>query len=364
MAGFFEKFSRDILGSVDKISDAYQSQYAQGIIAMASSAIVIYILWKGYQTLAGKSQTPVQDLVWDLSKFAIILMFIQNIDGYLTAATDALQGLKEGFAGQNSVWTTLDRLFESTQKLGKTIHDLDPSTYIKDEGLIGQALVWAGSMILMMVSTVVFITAEVTMKLLVVTAPIFIFCLMFGFLRTMFNNWLQALFSSIFTILFATLVIKIAMDYQGEILAQVLTASKANSSNLITMGAMGFLAGALSALLVTIAKGFASQLAGVGVEGAVQGMATMGLGAAGWATGKSIGMGTRFSWGAGKGLIGMKGANSLSGKAGNLLGQGAKTAAEWAGEKGHSTFAPTGALGAKARRLASLEKARQRWAGK
>uniref|UniRef100_A0A3B0M232 Uncharacterized protein n=1 Tax=Arsenophonus endosymbiont of Trialeurodes vaporariorum TaxID=235567 RepID=A0A3B0M232_9GAMM len=105
------------------------------------------------------------------------------------------------------------------------------------------------------------------------------------------------------------------------------------------MGAMGFLAGALSALLVTITKGFASQLAGVGVEVAVQGMATMGLGAEGWATGKSISMGIRFSWVAGKGLINMKGANSLSGKAGNLLGQGAKNAAEWAGEKRHSKLA-------------------------
>ncbi|MFS1538337.1 MAG: type IV secretion system protein [Candidatus Phlomobacter fragariae] len=362
MVGFFEKFSRDVLGSVDKISDAYQSQYAQGIIAIASSAIVIYILWKGYQILAGKSQTPVQDLVWDLSKFAIILMFIQNIDGYLTAATDALQGLKEEFAGRNSVWKTLDHLFDSTQKLGKTIHDLDPSTYIKDEGIIGQALVWAGSMILMVVSAVVFITAEVTMKLLVVTAPIFIFCLMFGFLRTMFNNWLKALFSSVLTILFATLVIKIAMDYQGDILTQVLRESKAN--NLITMGSMVFLAGALSALLVSIAKGFASQLAGVGVERAVQGMATIGLGAAGLAAGKSIDMEPRFSWVAGKGLIGMKGVNSLSDKAGNLLGKEIKHSAEWVGEKGYSPLSPTGALGAKVRRMASLEKARQRWAGK
>lgn len=38
------------------------------------------------------------------------------------------------------------------------------------------------------------------------------------------------------------------------------------------------------------------------------------------------------------------------------MGRGARTAAEWAGEKGYQALAPTGALGMKARRLASLEK--------
>ncbi|WP_269140740.1 hypothetical protein [Salmonella enterica] len=31
-------------------------------------------------------------------------MFITNADGYLTAATDALQGMKDGFSGGVSVW--------------------------------------------------------------------------------------------------------------------------------------------------------------------------------------------------------------------------------------------------------------------
>ncbi|HAE9636540.1 TPA_asm: hypothetical protein G4W04_004774, partial [Salmonella enterica subsp. enterica serovar Java] len=114
------------------------------------------------------------------------------------------------------------------------------------------------------------------------------------------------------------------------------------------------------ALLVLIAKGFAVQLAGAGVEGAVQGAAMMGLGAAGMATGKSLMLGGRAGLGFGLGMAGRTGMNSLSGKAGNLMGRGARTAAEWAGEKGYQALAPTGALGMKARRLASLEKARAR----
>ncbi|WP_249822050.1 hypothetical protein [Escherichia coli] len=96
--------------------------------------------------------------------------------------------------------------------------------------------------------------------------------------------------------------------------------------------------------MVLIAKSFAVQLAGAGVEGAVQGAAMMGLGAAGMATGKSLMLGGRAGLGFGLGMAGRTGMNSLSGKAGNLMGR-VREQPEWAGEKGYQALAPTGALG-------------------
>ncbi|MGE2590145.1 type IV secretion system protein, partial [Escherichia coli] len=172
--GFFVKYNSTVMDSVDKISSSYQTQFANDIMSLATVSVTLYVLWKGYQILASKTQTPLQDLVWDLSKFAIIIMFITNADGYLTAATDALQGMKDGFSGGVSVWQTLDNLWKSTQNLGAEIYSLDKSTYVKDQGVVGQFLIWTGSLILMAVSVVVFLTADVTMKLLIITAPIFI----------------------------------------------------------------------------------------------------------------------------------------------------------------------------------------------
>lgn len=119
--------------------------------------------------------------------------------------------------------------------------------------------------------------ADVSMSLLVTTAPIFIFCLMFGFLRQMFNNWLQSLFSSCLTVLFASLIIRFCMDFQGEILSQI--QKTANDSNLWTMGAMGLLVGILASALVYFSAKIAITLAGAGVEGTVQGAALVGIGA-------------------------------------------------------------------------------------
>ncbi|WP_143370816.1 type IV secretion system protein, partial [Escherichia coli] len=71
----------------------------------------------------------------------------------------------------------------------KTLHDLDDSEFIKDEGTIAELFVWGGTFALMIVTAFVSMVAEITIMLLSVTAPIFIFCLMYGFLRPMFNNW-------------------------------------------------------------------------------------------------------------------------------------------------------------------------------
>lgn len=341
------------MDSVQKISDSYQSQFASDIMTLASASVTLYVLWKGYQTLAGKTQTPLPDLAWDLAKFAIIITFVTNAGGYLTSATTAMEGLKDGMSGGVSVWHTLDNLWSSTQNLSEKIYQKD-TDYVPLAGAFGMALVWAGSIILMAVSTVVYLAADVTMKLLIITAPIFIFCLMFGFLRQMFNNWLQLNFSSILTVLFASLVIRIGMDYQGEILQQVSNA--APDSNVVTAGAMGFMAGLLSALLVLLARMFATQLAGAGVDGAVQGMAMMGLGVAGAAASKLGMSGGKAGFGLYQGLLGKKSSATAStaNRLGNSLGRGTRSAADWVGNNA------TNSVGAKERRNASLEKAKSR----
>lgn len=275
MAGFFVKFNTTIMDAINQLGATYQAQYSTGIMSLMLGSITLYVVWFGYSTLGGKQPTPVPDLVWNLARFAIIITFITNAGGYLTSLSAALEGLKEGFSGSTSVWATLDQLWESTQKLATKVYEQDNSTYVPLEGGIGLALVWGGSIVLMLISSVVFLTADLTMKFMLITAPIFIFCLMFGFLRPMFNNWVQLIFSSILTVLFASLVINLAVNFQGDILTQV--SAQVDGNNIVTMGAMGGVVGVLAAMLVTISAGFAAKLAGAGAEGAIQGMAMAGL---------------------------------------------------------------------------------------
>ncbi|MCF1165487.1 type IV secretion system protein, partial [Yersinia pseudotuberculosis] len=258
--GFFVKFNNTIMDAINKMGDTYQTQYATGIMSLMVGSITLYILYVGYSTLAGKNTTPVPDLVWNLARFAIITAFITNAGGYLTSLSEGVQGLKDGFSGGTSVWATLDTLWISTQALATDVYQQD-SNWVPLEGGLGMLAIWAGSIVLMLTSAVVFLTADLTMKFMLITAPIFLFCLMFGFLRPMFNNWLQLIFSSILTVLFASIVINLAVDFQTEMASQV---KAVQEGNLMTLGVMGGVAGLLSAVLVTIAAGFAAKLAGAG----------------------------------------------------------------------------------------------------
>ncbi|MCV5432313.1 type IV secretion system protein, partial [Escherichia coli] len=114
MSGFFEKFNSEVVSKIEEMTKPLQSQLGQDMLSLLSAGISVYILWVGYQILAGKRQTPLQDLVWDLSKFAIILTFVSNADGYLTAAMDAIKSMKDGFLGK-PVWATLDTMWSTTQ---------------------------------------------------------------------------------------------------------------------------------------------------------------------------------------------------------------------------------------------------------
>ena len=278
--GLFVGMDSVVMQQLDQVTQGQQAIYISGLSLLANSCIVLFITFRGYQTVAGKLQTPAVDVAWELSKMAIIWMFVSNIDVYLDSAITAINGMKDGFSGDVSVWALLDTLWEKTQALGDELYNLGDSDFVNIRGTMGMAFVWAGSIIIMIMALIVFMSAQIVMLLMTVVAPIFIFCLMFGFLRQMFNNWLQIIFSSLLTFLFASLVIRVGMSYIDDKLAKALAVSGA--SNVVSLGAQVFLAGVGCALLIWIASKIASQVAGVGVEGAIQGMAAVGLGAAGF----------------------------------------------------------------------------------
>ncbi len=309
--GFFVKFNNTIMDAINKMGDTYQTQYATGIMSLMVGSITLYILYVGYSTLAGKNTTPVPDLVWNLARFAIITAFITNAGGYLTSLSEGMQGLKDGFSGGTSVWATLDTLWEGTQDLATDVYQQD-SSWAPLQGGLGMFFIWGGSIVLMLTSVVVFLTADLTMKFMLITAPIFLFCLMFGFLRPMFNNWLQLIFSSILTVLFASMVINLAVDFQIDIANQL--RAGVGDGNLMTMGAMGGVAGLLAAALVTLAAGLASKLAGAGAEGAIQGMAMAGIMKGAKTGAKALKSGGKVVAN-GLGSIGDKAASNLQGAA-------------------------------------------------
>ncbi|MGV3865731.1 type IV secretion system protein [Citrobacter freundii] len=282
--GTFEFIEKQLIGGITQSTSGLMMEHSAMVMGLAAASATLYILWRGYQTLAGKLSTPMEDVMWDLMRMAIILSFVANVSGYLDSVIDSINGLKEGFSGGDNIWQMLDTLWDKAKVLGKTLHDMDNSTYIKDEGMTAQLYVWLGVFVLMLVTAFVSMIAEVMILLLSITAPIFIFCLIYGFLRPMFNNWLQNIFAAILTVLFSALSLRMVINFVTKILTQSLAG--AAKANIVELGAQVCLAGICAAILVYLSARLAGALARASATISMQGLAAVGIGAAAFGAGK------------------------------------------------------------------------------
>lgn len=331
--GVFVGVEKHLIGGITDATKGLMMSYSSMMMGLAAASATIYIMWRGYQTLAGKLSTPMEDTMWDIMRMAIILSFVANLGGYLDGVIDAVNGLKEGFSGSDNIWQLLDSLWNNAKALGKTLHDMDNSTYIKDEGMTAQFYVWLGIFVLMIITAFVSMVAEIMILLLGITAPIFIFCLMYGFLRPMFNNWLQNIFAAILTILLSSLSLRIVVNYLNSRLA--LATQGAAQANIVELGAQVCLAGICAAILVYISAKLAAALAGASATVSMQGMAAMGVGVAAYGAGKLAGGAARETKRSLQDNIqGWKDANAgKPGKPGGGLGYNAAKARKYAIEQ-------------------------------
>lgn len=272
---FFQSMDKFIMSALTIATQGKMAFYGGLFSTLFTSAFTLYLLVTGYQIIAGKYQKPLEDLIYNVAKMCLITLFITNAGGWLDLSIMAIKGLKEGLAGGDP-WFYLDQLWIKVQQVAAKLLKLDDADYVKVAGGIGALLTLLGGGLMLIVTALVYLAAEYTILLMSVTAPIFVFCLMFGFLRQMFNNWLQAIFSAILTITFASIVMMGAIRFINLIFTEMV--KQASSTNLMTMGLMACVAGVIAGALVVLSSKAAGQIAGVSVNAAVQGMAMLGMG--------------------------------------------------------------------------------------
>ncbi len=181
--GIFVGMDKNIMDGLNAVLEGQSSTYGTLISVIIISSFTLFITYRGYQTLGGKLQTPVEDVVWDVGRMLLITTFVLNRDGWLNAIIVAIEGLKDGISGDDNVWALLDTVWEKAQALGPTLFNLDTSTYVKVNGGFAEVLVWGGAIVLLLAATFVNLLAEITILLMTTTAPLFIFCLLYGFLK-------------------------------------------------------------------------------------------------------------------------------------------------------------------------------------
>lgn len=271
MSGVFVGMNNAIMEGLNHVLEGQMSIYGTMISSVAVSSFTCYVLWRGYQTLAGKLTTPLEDVVWDTARMLLIMMFVVNSGGWLNITISAINGLKNGFSGSDNIWQVLDTLWSIAQKLGSDLYKLDESDYVKLQGGLAEFLVWGGTVFILIVATVVNELAEVTILLMSTTAPIFIFCLLYGFLRPMFDSWLKIIFTAILTIMFSALFLRVVINYITDVLNKATAVS--HESNIVTLAFQVLLSCIGSGVLIWFSARLAQALGGVATQATMQGVA-------------------------------------------------------------------------------------------
>ncbi|MFP1744799.1 TrbL/VirB6 family protein [Lonsdalea quercina] len=273
--GMFVGMNNTITDGLHAVLRGQTSVYGDMVSIIAVSSFTLFVTYRGYQTLAGKLQTPVEDVIWDVGRMLLIMTFVLNLDGWLDLAISAINGLTDGVSGDDNVWVLLDTVWAKAQTIGQKLYQQDDSTYVKLNGGIAQLLVWGGAIVTLLFGSAVNLIAGIIIVLMTTTAPLFIFCLLYGFLIPMFNNWLKIIFTVILTIMFSALSIRIVINYLNGVLDKAV--NFADSANIVTLGVQCCVAGVISGVIIWFSAKIANALGGVAVQAALQGAAMGGL---------------------------------------------------------------------------------------
>ena len=239
------------------------STMMQQLNVLIAISITLFVMYKGFQTLLGKSKDPIRELIWDLFMKVIAITFALNVDGWLTLVTEAMNGLHSWAGGGVSLFFELDALFEATVKLENALSDKGNMVSAFFYGVI----IYAGFIVGSLSALFLIITTTFTLKILILVAPFMFFALMYGWTKNMFTQWLNLIIANTLTVLVVSLILKSTVDmfikYQLFLVKEVAKIDPFLTSIQV------LIYGLLLALFINISKVLAERLAQVSMESAM-----------------------------------------------------------------------------------------------
>lgn len=260
---FFQILEEKIEQIFSILETGVNSSMMQQLSSLFAISITLFVMYKGFLVLFGKSKEPIRELIWDLTMKAVIITFALNVDGWLTLVTEAMKGIHTWAGGGISLFSELDNLLEATVKLESALSDKGNMVSAFFYGLI----VYVGFLIGSLPALFLVITTTFTLKVLILIAPFMFFSLMYGWTKNMFTQWLSLIFANTFTVLIVSLILKSTVDI--FIRYQLFLVEKISTIDPFLTSIQVLIYGLLLALFVNIAKVLAERLAQASMESAM-----------------------------------------------------------------------------------------------
>ena len=238
----------------------------QALTGLFGITDTLWVMLEAFKSFAGKSDRPLQELVWKITSAMLVIAVATNQNGFMETLKVAFEGLHHLMSGDINLFAKLDKLFDEAIKLANATYQATPSS-------IGGAILGALCILLIYIGFVIgaaptfliIVFTELTLKLLLLLLPIAVFALAFGFSKQIFNQWLNLFISNALTILIVGLIMSAVMgtytDFQTSLISNV-------GNNIEPMGValQSFIMGIIMLGLVKVAHSIAEKLGTVSIE--------------------------------------------------------------------------------------------------
>lgn len=208
MAGVFGNIDQFLDKNLTEVTDIISAAFSSDLMTLATTGILLYIIFYGYMVLAGKVQAPVQDLVWNLARFGLLITFMNSADVWLDLTKEAIKGLSS-LGGASEGLGFIDNQFDRVSTLAAKVSDKAPW----GAGWAISLLIWTGFALSCFPAAIIIIVNKISLYFLLALLPLFIFCLMWGWLKESFNNYMSALLSNALVIIVMTTTLKAVVGF-------------------------------------------------------------------------------------------------------------------------------------------------------
>ena len=237
----------------------------QALVSLFSITVTLWVMLEAYKSFAGKSDRPLQELVWKITSAMLVIAVATNQNGFMETLKVAFEGLHHLMSGDINLFAKLDKLFDEAIKLANTTYQATPSSI--GGAILGALcilLIYIGFVIGAVPTFLIIVFTELTLKLLLLLLPIAVFALSFSFSKQIFNQWLNLFISNALTILIVGLIMSAVLgtytDFQTSLISNV------GNVEPMSVALQSFIMGIIMLGLVKVAHSIAEKLGTVSIE--------------------------------------------------------------------------------------------------
>ncbi|APA60634.1 type IV secretion system protein [Campylobacter coli] len=315
---FFQFLGESIQQIIDAIRQVGTSDKVAELSVLLSIIITLVIMYKGYEVLMGTSQSPIRELTWDIAGKLLAITFALNIGGWLTLVINAMDGIYEWAGGGTQMYKTLDEMYANTAQLANIIWAKSSGVGGAILAIVAMLLCYVGFVIAVVPTLAIFVITTFTQTLLVITAPIVFWLLIFKSTKNVFTQWIGLLLSNTLVILLVGLFLSVFIEQISGWIS-LLSSKIQAGAEVLGISIFFVIASLVLVIMIISAKLYAEKIANVSMEGAMGGAIGSALNPvsrlAGWTAGKAVNAGKTGAKLAAKGAwAGAKGGYSFAKK--------------------------------------------------